>query len=97
MARAKASNVGRAEGEGEMSNAEGDFEQATPRLEARRGRAAFATSEKKGKRRARSPAAWAPSWLWYDGRPNFSVSCSTKSKAASGRSKIHFPGRLGAA
>jgi hypothetical protein len=36
-----------------MSNAEGDFEQATPRLDARRGRAAFATSEKKGKRRAR--------------------------------------------
>jgi hypothetical protein len=33
----------------------------------------------------------------YDGRPNFSVSCSTKSKAASGRSKIHpFSGRLGA-
>jgi hypothetical protein len=25
----------------------------------------------------------------YDGRPNFSVSCSTKSKAASGRLKIH--------
>jgi len=46
-----------------MSNAEGDFEQATPRLDACRGRAAFATSEKKGKRRARSPAAWASSWL----------------------------------
>jgi hypothetical protein len=80
-----------------MSNAEGDFEQATPRLDARRGRAAFATIEKKSKRRARWPSCLGVELALYDGRPNFSVSCSTKSKAASGRlKKIHpLSGRIG--